>query len=163
MNRFDELNMNISNKNHDLNLLNLPNEILIIIFNKLNMVDIFYSLVNVNQRFNQIIFDPFYIRALNLTSMTMKSFFNRTISIENNILDKICSNILPGICHYVNELIIEQNLMERIFDTFNFPQLYSLSLNDFHNCSFIKGRYSKKFYWKRISKIWITCGNSFNR
>jgi hypothetical protein len=131
MNRFSELNMNISNNNDDLNLLDLPNEILIIIFNKLNMVDIFYSLVDINQRFNQIIFDPLYIRTLNLTSMTMKSFFTRTFSIENNILDKICSNILPRISDYVNELVIEQNSIECIFDTFNFPQLYSLSLIDF--------------------------------
>jgi hypothetical protein len=138
MNRFDELNMNISNNNHNLNLLNLPNEILMIIFNKLNMAGIFYSLVDVNQRFNQIIFDPLYIRTLNLTSMTMKSFFNRTFSIENNILDKICSNILPRISHYVNELIIEQNSMERIFDTFNFPQLHSLSLIDFQEKVLLK-------------------------
>lgn len=138
MNKSYELNMNNSNNNHDLNLLNLPNEILIIILNKLNMADIFYSLVDVNQRFNEIIFDPLSICTLNLTSMTIKSVSNRTFSIENYILDQICSKILPRISHYVNELIIEQNSMERVFDNFDFPQLSSLSLIDFEDKVLLK-------------------------
>lgn len=138
MNKSYELNMNNSNNNHALNLLNLPNEILIIILNKLNMADIFYSLVDVNQRFNEIIFDPLSICTLNLTSMTIKSFSNRTFSIENYILDQICSKILPRISHYVNELIIEQNSMERVFDNFDFPQLSSLSLIDFEDKVLLK-------------------------
>ena len=58
--------MNISNNNH-LNILDLPNEILFIIFNKLNMVDVLYSLVDVNQRFDQLVLDPLYIRNLDMT------------------------------------------------------------------------------------------------
>ncbi len=126
----NELDMNISNNNH-INILDLPNEILFIIFNKLNMVDVLYSLVNVTQRFDQLILDPFYIRNLNMTSMTMKSFYDRTYSIDNRVLDRICKNILPRIYHQVNELIVEQYSIARILHTISYPQLYSLTFIDF--------------------------------
>jgi hypothetical protein len=125
-----KLDMNIVN-NNCLNILDLPNEILFIIFNKLDMVDVLYSLVDVSQRLNQLVFDPFYIRNLNMTSMKMKSFYDRTYSIDNQVLDKICKNILPRVCDQINELIVEQHSMKHILHTINYPQLYSLTLMDF--------------------------------
>jgi hypothetical protein len=109
----------------------MPNEILLMIFKKLNMVDVLYSLVGVTQRFDQLILNPFYIRNLDMTSMTMKSFYDRIYSIDDQVLSKICKNILPRIHHQVNELIVEQNSMKRVLHTINYPQLYSLSLIDF--------------------------------
>ncbi|CAF5048599.1 unnamed protein product, partial [Rotaria sp. Silwood1] len=122
--------MNISN-NDNLNILDLPNELLLIIFNKLNKVDVLYSLVDITQRFDQLILDPFYIRNLNITSMSMKSFYDRIYSIDNQVLDRICKNILPRIYRQINELIVEQYSMERVLHTINYPQLYSLTLMDF--------------------------------
>ncbi|CAF0867067.1 unnamed protein product [Rotaria sordida] len=95
------------------------------------MVDVLYSLVDVTQRFDQLILDPFYIHSLDMTSMTMKSYFDRIYSIDNQLLDRICQNILPRIHHQVNELIVEQHSMENVIHTINYPQLYSLSLIDF--------------------------------
>jgi len=126
----DELDMNMAN-NSQYNILDLPNEILFIIFNKLNMVDVLYSLVDITQRFNQLVFDPFYIRNLNMTSMTMKSYYDRIYSIDNQVLDRICKNILPRISHQINELIVEQYSMERVLHSINYPQLYSLTLMNF--------------------------------
>jgi hypothetical protein len=120
------------------NVLDLPDEILFIIFKKLNILDVLYSLVDVNQRFNQLVFDPFYIRNLDITSMTMKAFFDRTFSIDNHILDKICQNILPRIHHQVKELTIEQHSLTRVLHTINYPQLYSLSLIDFQDKKLVK-------------------------
>jgi hypothetical protein len=48
-------------------ILDLPDEMLLAIFNKLNMIDVFYSLVDINERFNRLIFDPFSIHNLDLT------------------------------------------------------------------------------------------------
>lgn len=112
-------------------MLDLPNEILLKIFQELNMVDVLYSLVDVTQQFNQLIFNPFYIRNLNITSMKMKSFFDRTYSIEKEILDQISSNILPRICHEINHLIVEQYSIESVLHNINYPQLHSLTLMDF--------------------------------
>jgi len=95
------------------------------------MVDVLYSLVDITQRLNQLVFDPFYIRNLNMTSMTMKSFYDRIYSIDNQVLSRICENILPRIYCQVNELIVEQYSMERVLHAINYPQLYSLTLMDF--------------------------------
>ena len=122
--------MNMSNTNH-LNILDFPDEILLIIIKQLNMVDVLYSLVDVNVRFNQIILDRFYIRNLNLTSMKMKSLYDRTYSANENILQRICSNVLPRINHQINELIVEQSSIERILHPYSYLQLYSLKLLDF--------------------------------
>ncbi|CAF1532490.1 unnamed protein product, partial [Rotaria sordida] len=56
-----------TSNNYNINILDLPDEILFAIFNKLNMIDVFYSLVDVNKRFNRLILDPFYIHNLDLT------------------------------------------------------------------------------------------------
>ncbi|CAF3294041.1 unnamed protein product [Rotaria sp. Silwood2] len=95
------------------------------------MVDVLYSFVNVTQRFDQLILNPLYIHSLDMTSMTMKSYLDRIYSIHNQLLDRICQNILPRIHHQVNELIVEQHSMEHVVHTINYPQLYSLSLIDF--------------------------------
>jgi hypothetical protein len=122
--------MDSLNKSH-LTILDLPNEILLIIFNKLNMVDVLYSLVDVCERFDQLVLDPLRIRNLDMTSLTMKSFFDRTYSIDNQVLDRICETILPRIHRQVNELTVEQQSIERVLHAFNYPQLYSLSLMNF--------------------------------
>ncbi len=121
--------MNISNNNH-LNIVDLPNEILLIIISKLNIGEVFYSLVDINERFVQLVLDPLYIRNLDMTIMTMQSFYNRTFSIDDQVLSRICENILPQIFDQVNKLTVEQNSIERIL-TVNYPQLYSLSFVNF--------------------------------
>ncbi|CAF3598527.1 unnamed protein product [Adineta steineri] len=121
--------MHISNNNHS-NIFNLPNEILFIIINKLNIADASYSLVDVNERFVQLVFDSLYIQKLDITFMTMKSFYQRTFSIHEQVLSNLCENILPKIHDQVKQLTIEQHSIECIL-TYNYPQLYSLSLVNF--------------------------------
>ena len=54
--------MKNSNK---MNLIDLPNEVLLIILEKLKTIDVLYSLVDVHQRFDRI-FDLIDIRDVNL-------------------------------------------------------------------------------------------------
>ncbi|CAF3604618.1 unnamed protein product [Rotaria socialis] len=154
----DELYMNISNNNH-LNILNLPNEILFIIFKKLNIVDVLYSLMDVTQRFDQLAFNPFYIRNINMTSMTMKSFYDSTYSIDNQVLDRICKNILPRIYDQVNELVVEQYSMERVLHTVNYPQLYSLTLMDFPE-EVLLNYLTSNTILRKLLIVFILCNNS---
>jgi len=118
--------MNISNSNPS-NIEDLPNEILLIIINKLNIGDVVYSFVDVNKRFAQLILNPLYTRNLNMTNITMKSFYDPTFSIDDRVLSRICENNLPQIHDQVNHLTVEQDSIERILIG-NYPQLYSLSL-----------------------------------
>ncbi|CAF3296312.1 unnamed protein product, partial [Rotaria sp. Silwood2] len=66
-----------------------------------------------------------------MTSMTMKSFFECTFSVDEQVLSIICENILPQIHSQVNKLTVEQHSMERILLSINSPKLYSISLANF--------------------------------
>ncbi|CAF0903798.1 unnamed protein product [Rotaria sordida] len=88
------------------------------------MVDVLYSLVGISKRLDQLLLDPLYIRNLDMISITMKSFNDRIYSLNNEVLLRICKNILPRFHHQVNELIIEQHLMERLLHTINYSQLF---------------------------------------
>ncbi len=118
--------MNGSNNNH-ANILDLPNELLQIIFNKLNMIDVLYSLVDVNERFDQLLFDPLYIHNLN---MTIKPLSDDT-SLTHEILERICSKILPRVHREVTKISVEPNSMKRILHSVNYPRLDTLSLINF--------------------------------
>ncbi|CAF1506546.1 unnamed protein product, partial [Rotaria sordida] len=120
------------------------------------MIDVIYSLVDITQRFNQLVFDPFYIRNLNMTSMTMKSFYDRIYSIDNQVLSRICENILPRISHQINELIVEQYSMERVLHTINYPQLYSLTLMDFSE-EVLFNNLTKNTIVRKLLNEQITC------
>jgi hypothetical protein len=123
--------MNNSN-NNSFNILDLPNEILLKIFNKLNMVDVFYSITDVNQRFNRLALDSHYVRDLKMsTMMNTDTLYNETSSIDTTVLSRICSNILPEIHHQVRKLTVDQNSMKAILHAANYPQLYSLSIINF--------------------------------
>ncbi len=119
--------MNNSNKNH-LNLLDLPDEVLLVILKKLNMVGVFYSLADVNQRFNRLVLDSSYIRDLD---MTINSVYDQASIDTQEVLSSICQKILPCIHHQVHKLTVEECSMKQILLAVNYPQLYSLSLINF--------------------------------
>jgi len=126
-----QLDMNTSKNNH-LNILDLPDEILFIILRKLNMVDVLYSLVDVNQRFDRLVLDSLYTNDLDMTTITtINAVYDQTFSIDTQVLSRICGRILSRIHHQVHKLTIEQYSMKRILGAANYPQLYSLSLINF--------------------------------
>ena len=128
MNALCKLDMNNLNKIR-LNILDLPDEILLIILNKLNMVDVVYSLVDVNQRFDRLAVDSLYICDLNLTNiMSINSLYNQTSLIDTKVLSKICKKILPRIYHQVHKLTVEEYSIKPILLASIYPQLHSLSL-----------------------------------
>jgi hypothetical protein len=126
MNTLYEFDMN------NLNILDLPDEILLIIFHKVNMVDVLYSVVDVNQRFARLALDSLYIRNLDMTNiMTINSLYDHTSSINTTVLSKICSKILPRIRHQVQKLTVEEYSMKEIVCTHSYPRLHWLSLINF--------------------------------
>ncbi|CAF2668198.1 unnamed protein product [Rotaria sp. Silwood2] len=104
-----------------MNIHDLPDEILLRILNKLNNIDILYSLVNVNQRFDRLALDSIYIRDLDFTV--------NDISEEcHQFFDRFSTSILPRIHHQIKKLTLEQFSIERLLYIVDYPQLYSLSL-----------------------------------
>ena len=138
MNTLNQLNMN-----NAVNILDLPDEILLIICYKMNIVDVLYSLVDVNQRFDQLVLDPLSIRHLDMTIRTIKSVEGQSFSIDNQVLSKICGKILCRIQHHVHGLTLEPSSMKRILLAADYSQLHSLSLVDFEGealCQYLTGK-----------------------
>ncbi|CAF1087004.1 unnamed protein product [Rotaria sordida] len=123
----------MNNLNNDnLNILDLPDEILFIIFKKLNTIDVFHSLVGVNQQFDRLALDPLNVYDLDMTDiMTINSLYDKIPSIDTETLSKICSKILPRIHRQVHKLTVEQYSMKDILRAANYSELYSLSLINF--------------------------------
>ena len=118
-----------------LTILDLPNEILCIIFHKLDIFNVLYSFISINQRLDRLALDPFYIRKLIVTT---KSFSDSMCSIKDEIVDKLCGDIIPQIHDQVNKLFVEQNLLQRVLHAGSYPRLNSLSLIDFKPRTLLK-------------------------
>jgi len=97
----------------------------------MNIVDVLYSLVDVNQRFDRLVLDPLTIRNLDMTIRTFESVYDQNFSIDDKILSRICDKILCRIYDQINALTVEQYSVKRILRAANYLQLYSLSLVNF--------------------------------
>jgi hypothetical protein len=107
----------------DLHLLDLPNEILIIIFKKLDNIDVFYSLFGIkNKRIDILLEDSAFTSIFN---------FVRVSSTTDDKLDRFCTYILPQRHHYIKKLILDTAYMERILLAGDYPNLTSLELFNF--------------------------------
>jgi hypothetical protein len=101
----------------DINMLDLPNEMLITIFKKLKPADVLNSLIGVNKRLDRVACDRhFTTQEIDLTQSPM--------------VDRFCSHILPRICHDVTWLAVEPITMERVLLAANYPNLSSLSIRN---------------------------------
>lgn len=113
-------------------LLDLPDEILLMIFKELNMVDVFYFFANVNQRLNRIVHDSLYIRQLDVTHLlTLKLRYDQSFLSDDQLFSLICKKTLPRIHNHVCRIIAEPFLFKEILAAVIYPQLYSLSLRNF--------------------------------
>lgn len=143
INMLSELNMSNSS-NVDINILDLPDEILFKILNNLNTIDAIYSFFDVNQRFNRIILDFQCVRDLDLSiMMDMDPMYIKNSSLNSEFISKICKKILPRIAHHVHKLIVEQYSMRKILHAVNYPLLYSLTLKNFDDkilCNYLRSK-----------------------
>lgn len=106
----------------DIHLLDLPDEMLLTILNKLDNADVLYSLLGINnKRLENIIQHESFCNTLNIASMTQNT------RIIHSILDRFCNNILPRICFNVKCLILQPDSMERLLAT-SYPNLTELKL-----------------------------------
>ncbi|CAF1196216.1 unnamed protein product [Adineta steineri] len=106
-------------------LNDLPDEILLMIFKKLNNVSLLCSLISVNRRLNTIVRDPIFTCHLKL----MRHSPNDSIGpLPNTTLDRLCSEILPEIRNQIQRLDLESSSIERILLATNYPNLYGLGL-----------------------------------
>ena len=108
-----------------IHLNNLPDEILLIIFNKLNNVTLLYSLLGVNKRLNKIAHDSIFTSHLSLLRYCSD---HSIYPLIDSILDRFCSKILPKIHYKIKRINLESSSMKRILLATNYPNLYGLGL-----------------------------------
>ena len=107
-----------------MNLLNLPDELLLCIFGKLSRPEVLYSLMDVHQRLDRILLHPSYLRALDFSMLWSESQSTQQHHFDN----RISQRIIPRIHQQVHELILNDIALQQVLHTFEFPQLRSLSL-----------------------------------
>ncbi|CAF1493808.1 unnamed protein product [Rotaria sordida] len=111
----------------DINLLDLPDEILLIILKKLNNIDVLYSLLDDNNKhLYSLAQEKIFTNTLNFVSIDDIS------SINQHKLDQFCIHILPKIHQNVECFIVEPTSMECILLATDYPNLTELKLFNFN-------------------------------
>ena len=110
-----------------VSLLDLPDELLLAIFGKLNTVDALIALDTVHHRLDSLVHDRLFVRELNFTG---ESWADDRCLIDDRTLSVMCHSILPSIHHHVTSLKLNAHSMGRVLDSADFPQVCSLTLLD---------------------------------
>lgn len=112
-----------------IQLLDLPDEILLTILKKLDNIDVLYSLLGINnERLDILAQEKIFSNTLQFVSTSL----NENISlIADSVLDRLCTYALPRVRQNVTCLILEPISMERIVLAADFPNLNHLKLYNF--------------------------------
>ncbi|CAF3966332.1 unnamed protein product [Rotaria sp. Silwood1] len=124
-------------------LMDLPDELLIIIFKKLNNIDVLCSLIDVNMRFNKIICDQIFTSYLTLFQ---RSSDDVICPLNDRIIDRFCLQILPQIHYKIKWLNIESSSMKHILCIVDYPNLNGLGLYNIEEETFKRLFIGKYFY-----------------
>jgi len=111
--------------NSIISIVNLPDEMLLTIFNKLNNIDVLYSLVGVNQKLEKVACDINFTRAVDLATMVSNKDAD---SRSNAILDRFNVRILPRIHENIECLTVQAFSLERVLQSSNYPNLRKFTL-----------------------------------
>jgi hypothetical protein len=109
-----------------VNLLDLPDEMLLSILKKLNNIDVLYLLFCIkNERLHRIAGEQTFSNILNF------ALPNHDTTNIDAVLDRFCNYILPRINYNVKCLIVTSASIERILLASHYPNLTELKLLDF--------------------------------
>ena len=103
--------------------MDLPDEIIMLILNKLDNVDVLYCLMDVNPRLDRILHDAMFTKKIALVETT-----SSVERLDEKLLDRFCLEILPKIHHQIQWLSVNSLSMERILLAADYPNLYQLDI-----------------------------------
>ncbi len=119
-----KLNLNFSMASIE----DLSDELLFMIWNKLNNLDVFYSFMGVNKRFDKLVRDMSYTRSIQLFD---KDSNHNYCSLSDTLLDRVCFYLLPQMHENIECLTLGPLSMERILCVGQYPHLHQLTLVNF--------------------------------
>ena len=112
------------------NLVDLPYEILFMVFKYLDNMNVLYSLSNTgNQRLDRLVKDETFTKTLNFI---VKTSTNDVCPISDLLLNQFCVDILPKIDYNVKSIILDAGSIERILCAATFPNLTELTVFNLH-------------------------------
>src|SRR5690349_15915141 len=94
-----------------VHLLDLPDELLLIIMNKLSSFDVLYSLLEVNKRLDSMARRITHIKCLDFSTI---SSVDKFYFADFLVLKRFCCHILPQIHQNLEEIICDHWNMKRI-------------------------------------------------
>ncbi|CAF1409157.1 unnamed protein product [Adineta steineri] len=106
-------------------ILDLPDEILLTIFNKVNNTDLLYSLMGINEKLDRITCDNMFTKDIDLTTVSSNGTNDSKLDI---VVDRFCTYIFPRIHNNVESLGIQASMFHRILHADYYPNLHKLSL-----------------------------------
>jgi hypothetical protein len=117
--------MNLNMKGSSAMLDDLPDEILLLILKNLDNIEVLYLFFDFNQRFNKLVHDSIFINLLTMIRYLPDKSYDR---LDDQIVRKFSSQILPSIHHGIEWLDVESSSMENILLCTNYPNLCGLGL-----------------------------------
>ncbi|CAF3471436.1 unnamed protein product [Rotaria socialis] len=109
-----------------IGLHDLPDEILMIIFKKLDNFDVLFTLHGVNERLNRLIKDSIFTSRLTFVEWMSNNFIDLISS--DMIVNRFRLQILPEIRHKIEWLDLESSSMKYVLRAAHYPNLYGLGL-----------------------------------
>ncbi|CAF3073324.1 unnamed protein product, partial [Rotaria sp. Silwood2] len=147
-----------------IQLIDLPDEILMLIFKTLNNVDLLDSLMDINIKLTQFVRDPIFTNRLTLFRCSSNDFI---YPLDNTILDRFCLQILPEIDHKIKWLNLESSSIERILLVTDYSNLHGLGLYNIKEETFrhlfADESILTDIYKKQISKLTIAMATNNTR
>jgi hypothetical protein len=108
-----------------INILDLPNEILLLIFTKLKNVDVLYSLIGIDDKLDRIVCDDIFTQSIDFVTTSSDDEHG---SITDQIMNRFCRKILPRIHQNVTCFTCESLSLKYILQASDYPNLYRLNL-----------------------------------
>ncbi len=106
-------------------LEDIPDEILMIIFKKMKRALALYSLMGINRRLNRILRDPTFVSHLTLMTCSSDGFI---YPMYKKSIDRFCLHILPEIHWNIKWLNLEVSSMERLLLAVEYPRIEGFGL-----------------------------------
>ena len=108
-----------------VNILDLSDEMLLTILNKLNNINVLHSLLGVNRKFDRLVQNVNFIRSLDFTAISSNE--DDCLKIHS-MLKRFCFDIIPRIQHKIQCLTLDSWSMNSVLCIGDYPTLRKLTL-----------------------------------
>ncbi|CAM2701658.1 unnamed protein product [Rotaria socialis] len=139
---------------HNVHILDLPDEILLLVLKKLDNIDVLYSLLGINnRRLDVIVQEKIFTDVLSFVSIS--NLTEEISPISALALNRFRNGILPRIHKNVKSFIVESDSFECILGAATYPNLTQLKIFNF-NRAFVSRFFLDDSPLQHIGKQQIT-------